>query len=69
MPTVATDELLNAKEAAEYMGVTVKAIYQNRWAGRGPQSFIRGKRIVFRKSDIDAYFERQREYTLRGEPA
>jgi len=62
-----TDELLTAREAAEVLGVTLKSIYQMRYLGIGPVSSRRGNRVVFRRSDIDAYFERERARTLRGE--
>lgn len=62
-----TDEYLTAQEAADYQGLTIKAVYQQRWLGTGPVSYRRNGRIVFRRSDIDAYHERQRLRTLRGE--
>jgi hypothetical protein len=62
-----TDELLTAQEAADYQGLTIKAIYQQRWLGIGPLSSKRNGRIVFRRIDIDAYHERERARTLRGE--
>jgi excisionase family DNA binding protein len=55
-----TDELLTAQEAADYMGVSLKHIYQSRWLGTGPLSSKRNGRIVFRRSDIDAHWEPQR---------
>jgi hypothetical protein len=36
MTVADTDELLTAQEAADYMGVTLKHIYQSRWLGTGP---------------------------------
>jgi predicted site-specific integrase-resolvase len=62
-----TDELIYATEAAEILGVTLKHIYQSRWLGIGPLSSKRNGRIVFRRSDIEAYGERERARTLRGE--
>jgi excisionase family DNA binding protein len=67
MTTSATDELLTAQEAADYMGVTLRHIYQSRWLSTGPVSSKRAGRIVFRRNDIDAYLERERARTLRGE--
>lgn len=49
------------------MGVTLRHVYQMRYHGTGPASYIRSGRIVFRRSDIEAYLERQRVRTLRGE--
>jgi hypothetical protein len=64
---MSADELLTAQEAADYQGLTIKAVYQQRWLGVGPVSYRRNGRIIFRRSDIDAYLERERVRTLRGE--
>jgi hypothetical protein len=64
-----TDEWLTAKEAAKIRGVTLKHIYQERWLGIGPLSSKKNGRIVFRRSDIEAHYERERARTLRGEGA
>lgn len=61
-----SDEL-SAQEAADYQGMTVKAVYRQRSLGVGPVSHRRNGRIVFLRSDIDAYRERERSRTLRGE--
>jgi hypothetical protein len=61
-----TDELLTAREAADYRGLTIKAVYQQRWLGIGPVSHKRNGRIMFRRSDIDAYHDAERARTLRG---
>jgi predicted DNA-binding transcriptional regulator AlpA len=62
-----TDELLTAQETTDFLGVTLKHIYQSRRLGTGPLSSKRNGRIVFRRSDIDAYLERERVRTLRCE--
>jgi plasmid stabilization system protein ParE len=67
MSTTQTDELITAQQYADEMGVTLRNVYQMRYLGTGPVSHIRSGRIVFRRSDIDAYLERQRVRTLRGE--
>ena len=64
---MSADELLTAQEAADYQGLTIKAVYQQRWLGVGPVSYRRNGRIIFRRSDIDAYLERERVRTWRGE--
>ena len=67
MSSTQTDELITAQQYANEMGVTLRHVYQMRYLGTGPVSHIRSGRIVFRRSDIDAYHERQRARTLRGE--
>lgn len=64
---MSADELLTAQEAADYRGITIKAVYQQRWLGTGPVSFKRNGRIWFQRSDIDAYHDREHARTLRGE--
>ncbi len=61
------DELLNAREVAELMGVAVDTVYTMRHYGRGPASYRRGKRLVFRRSDVEAFLAQERQATLRGE--
>jgi predicted site-specific integrase-resolvase len=62
-----TDDLLTVQEAADYRGVSVSTVYQQRWLGIGPVSSKRNGRVVFRRYDIDAYHEREQARTLRGE--
>ncbi|BCP10441.1 hypothetical protein MINTM020_25390 [Mycobacterium paraintracellulare] len=62
-----TDELLNVAEVAGLMGVKLGTVYSMRSEGRGPISFRRGKRLVYRRSDVEAFLAREREDTMRGE--
>jgi excisionase family DNA binding protein len=61
-----TDELLGTREVAELLGVDVSTVYAARHHGRGPVSYRRGKRLVFRRTDVDAFLARERDATLRG---
>jgi hypothetical protein len=49
------------------MGVALDTVYTMRHYGRGPASYRRGKRLVYRRSDVEAFLAREREATLRGE--
>lgn len=62
-----TDELLNVAEVAALMGVKLGTVYSMRSDGRGPVSFRRGKRLVYRRSDVETFLAREREETMRGE--
>ena len=54
--------LLNQKEAAEYLGTTVKSLNSLRYLGHSTLPYIRwGNRIKYRKSDLDAWIESQLE--------
>jgi excisionase family DNA binding protein len=64
-----TDELLNSRETAELLNVALDTVYTMRHRGIGPASYRRGKRLVFRRSDVESFLARERETTLRGEGA
>ncbi len=61
------DEILTASEVAEILGVSITTMYTMRIRGIGPASWHRGKRLAYRRSDVDAFLARERETTLRGE--
>lgn len=61
-----TGELLSARDVAELMGVDLDTVYTMRHYGRGPASYRRGKRLVFMRSDVEAFLAHEREATLRG---
>jgi predicted DNA-binding transcriptional regulator AlpA len=50
------DPLVQPKEAAEYLGgLKVSTLQWWRVVGRGPQYVKIGHRVVYRKSDLDAF--------------
>lgn len=61
-----TDELFTVEQAADYLGVTIGWLHQLRGAGRGPLSTRRGRRLQYRRVDLDAYLVREREASMRG---
>lgn len=50
-----TDRLLTSKEVAVYRGITEQVQAQERCYGGGPRFIRDGRRIRYRKSDVDAY--------------
>ena len=53
-------KLLNQRQAAQYLGTTVGTLNSWRHGGKNTLPFIRwGNRIRYRKSDLDAWIERQ----------
>lgn len=64
---MAQTEEIGVAEAAELMGVKLGTAYSMRSEGRGPASHRRGKRLVYRRSDVEAFLARERETSLRGE--
>lgn len=52
------DQILNEKQAAMYLNMSVKALQAWRFYGKGPRySKILGRSIRYRKVDLDAFFE------------
>ncbi|WP_099023574.1 helix-turn-helix domain-containing protein [Mycolicibacterium palauense] len=64
---MAHDEMMNVQQVAEALGVRVETIHKMRVAGKGPLGHRRGARLVFRAADVEAFLERERGRTLRGE--
>ncbi|MFT9523843.1 helix-turn-helix transcriptional regulator [Mycobacteroides abscessus subsp. abscessus] len=63
---MADNEVITTPQVAAALGVSVKAIYKLRAAGKGPVSHRRGRVIQWYKTDVDDYLAREREATRRG---
>ena len=50
------DPLLTPKEAAAYLGSTENSLRSYRSVGRGPKFMKVGSAIMYRESDLNAYF-------------
>lgn len=61
------DELIGARDVAELMEVELDTVYSMRHRGTGPTGWRRGKRLVFRRGDVENYLIRERALTLRGQ--
>jgi excisionase family DNA binding protein len=59
-------DTLTADAAASYLGVSVKHLYNLRSRDAGPRSTRRGRRLEFRRIDLDEYLTRERVTTARG---
>lgn len=56
------DRLLTAAEVAEYLGLSMSALYSARYAGNDlPPAFKLGGRLRYRKAEVDGWLEAQRE--------
>ena len=51
-----TDEFLNAKQAAKFLGLSVSTIYQKVHLGTIPH-FKRNSRLYFSKADLTSYIK------------
>lgn len=62
-----TDEILSSRQVAEMLGISLNTVYTMRHRGIGPAGWNRGKRLVFRRGDVESFLARERQTTLRGE--
>lgn len=49
-------ELLTGQEVAELYSYPLSTQEKDRWAGVGPSYIKRGKRVLYRRRDLDSYF-------------
>lgn len=55
--TKALEPLLGATDVASIAGVPVSTVYAWRYKGTGPQGFRVGKRLRFKRSDVEAWLD------------
>lgn len=53
----APHELLTLQEAAAYLRLAPQTLYMRRYRGEKPYGARLGGRVVYRRSDLDAYAE------------
>lgn len=63
MTTAQTADLMTLPEAAAYLNMTEKALRWQRYTEQGPRAAKIGGRVVFRRSDVDAWIEKAFEET------
>lgn len=57
---------LSIEEAAEYSGYSVGTLRYRRLNDLPPASFKRGGRVVYERTELDAFMEQEKRETLRG---
>ena len=63
-PTTVDNAVLSTRDAAEYLGLSPKTLETNRTRGGGPPFVKLGRRVVYRRGDLDAWLaERVRQST------
>lgn len=68
MGRVSADYYMTAQEVADEQRLSVETLYHWRKAGTGPRSTKRGsRRIVYKRSDVDAWVTAQEQASARGE--
>lgn len=60
------DDLLTVDEIAAELRVPESTFRTWRSLGKGPKSFKLGRRVVYRRSDVQAWIDRQEADTARG---
>jgi excisionase family DNA binding protein len=53
------ERLLTVEELADYLGVPVATLYQWRHRREGPPGFRVGRYIRYRRTDLEAWIDRQ----------
>ena len=59
--TVPVRQLLTLPEAAAYLRTPVATLRYWRHLGTGPKGFLLGRRVMFRRSDLDRWVTEQME--------
>lgn len=57
---------MREREAAVYVGVAPKTLANWRSAGKGPRFYKLGRMIVYRREDLDRYFEEHLQAPVHG---
>lgn len=52
-----TANLMNTEDLADYLGVPIETVRQWRYSRTGPPGFRLGRRVKYRRSDVDAWIE------------
>jgi excisionase family DNA binding protein len=53
------DTLMTVQDVAAYLGVPVATVYQWNSRGHGPTRYRLGKHVRYRRSDVEAWVDRQ----------
>lgn len=54
------EQLMSPTNVAEYVQVPVATVYRWRTHGEGPHGFRVGKHVRYRREDVDAWLDEQR---------
>jgi predicted DNA-binding transcriptional regulator AlpA len=57
---------LSTREASEYLSLSESTLRYYRHIGKGPASYLLGRRVFYDVSDLDAWQDAQKAATLRG---
>ena len=57
---------MSTREASEYLSLPESTLRYCRHIGKGPASYVMGRKVFYDVSDLDAYIRAQKGATLRG---
>lgn len=60
---------IDTKEVAAYFGASEETVRYWRHTGRGPASVRVGRRVLYKRSDVVAWFDQLAEAEQRSRPA
>jgi predicted DNA-binding transcriptional regulator AlpA len=60
IPDSAFEEWASIDEAAEFIGMSRGFLFDHRTDGKGPKCQRRGRKIVYRRRDLERWIEQQR---------
>jgi excisionase family DNA binding protein len=56
------DALMTPPELAEYLHVPLATVYRWRYLDEGPPGFRAGRHVRYRRADVEAWIEQQRDH-------
>jgi excisionase family DNA binding protein len=59
-------DILSTVEVSDQTGVPIGTLRYWRHAGQGPASFTLGRRVVYRKAEVERWISAQEQATRRG---
>ena len=59
-------DILGVRAASSFTGVAENTLRYWRQVGQGPQSFKLGRRIVYRRDELERWLAEQEASTMRG---
>jgi hypothetical protein len=57
---------LSTREASEYVSLPESTLRYYRHIGKGPASYVLGRKVFYDVTDLDAFVRAQKAATLRG---
>jgi hypothetical protein len=57
---------LSTREASKYLSLPESTLRYYRHIGKGPASYLMGRKVFYDVTDLDAFVQAQKAATLRG---